>query len=269
MSNIEKVLDRVRKFLKLAEHSSNEHEAASAAAQAAKLMEEYQLSDALVRLDDPAVAPEPIVEQRLDPDRVVAHSKRVAWKEAISTAVARSVGVKMFWNWTRIGGRKHSDIRGFGRESAVQTWRYTSQYLWRAVDEFADAAWEASGHASAGRGVARAWKNAFRVGCATRLAIRLKEIKDAEELARKQAKEAAVGAETRDSLAMTLIEKDRDGMDAAYKERSKNFGKAVASIGSTSSYAGYQAGREVGDKIHLGGGRAGLASGRGMLTGEV
>lgn len=261
MNNIDKVLDRVRKFLKLAEHTNSEAEAASAAAQAAKLMEEYQLSEALVRLEDPAVKAEPITEQRLEPDREVAHSKRVAWKETISYAVAESLGVHMFWNNTYVGGRKRSDVRGFGRESAVQTWRYTCQYLWRCIDELADQAWESDGDG----GSKKAWKNAFRIGCASRIAERVLEHKQAEEDLRKTAVETALNADDRESLALTVVEKDRNEVDIEYKKRSKGFGK-ISGIGVVSRYDGYDAGRTAGDKVSLGGGRAGLASGRGMLT---
>lgn len=281
--NIEKILDRVRKLLKLSEHSNSEAEAANAAAQAARLMEEYELSEALVRLDDPAVKAEAITEERLEPERVVAHSKRVAWKETIALALGESLGVKTFWNNTYVGGRKRSDMRGFGRETAIQTWRYTCQYLWRMVDEFADQAFETSGEGSP-----KAWKNAFRVGCASRLAVRILEAKEVEDSARETKKKVAMDTchscertseeghgdgcpyieflnEDRTALALTVVEKDHNEVESAYKVRSKGFGK-IASIGTVSSGDGYRAGRDAGDKISLGGGRAGLASGRGMLT---
>jgi hypothetical protein len=45
-----KAIDRVRKLLRLAEGAGSEAEAASAAAQAAELMTEYQLSEAVLKL---------------------------------------------------------------------------------------------------------------------------------------------------------------------------------------------------------------------------
>jgi hypothetical protein len=263
MNNLPKILDRVRKLLQLAEHTTSEAEAANAAAQAAKLMAEYELSEALVRLEEPGQKAEAIVEEPLDPERDLAHSKRVAWKETIAVAVAHSLGIHPFWTHQHINGRRRSSVQGFGRESAVQTWRYTCQYLWRTADELAESEWEKQGRDHGARG----WKNAFRVGCASRLAVRLEEKKSEAEKLREEAKKAAMDAsEARESLAMTLVEKDHEEVNSAYKVRSKKFG-TISGIGSVSSYSGYEAGRDAGDRVSLGGGgRAGLASGRGMLT---
>jgi hypothetical protein len=128
---IEKAIDRVRKLLSLAKGTS-EHEAASAAASAAKLIEQFELTEAMIRVDDVEAKPEPIDKRaRLEPDLPSHGRKRVAWKETIAQATASDVGVKIYWV-------ANVDIHGFGRESSIQTWRYTFQYLCRAVDELAD-----------------------------------------------------------------------------------------------------------------------------------
>ena len=67
MSNINKILDRVRKLLALSENTTSEAEAANAADHAARLMAEYQLTEALVRLDAPVLPAERIVHEYLDP----------------------------------------------------------------------------------------------------------------------------------------------------------------------------------------------------------
>src|SRR4051812_47077207 len=133
---IEKIIDRVRKLLSLADHSGSEHEAASAASHAAKLMEEHQLTEAFVRLDDAEAKPETILQdERLEPNAPLTGRKRVAWKETIASAVARDLGVRFYWRSRRDhGGRLTRDMRGFGRESAIQTWRYTCEYLWRQIE---------------------------------------------------------------------------------------------------------------------------------------
>jgi hypothetical protein len=263
MANINKVLDRVRKLLSLSEHTTSEAEATEAASQAAKLMEEYQLSEALVRLDEPTVKPEVIVKERLEPDSKEFSHKRVAWKETIASAVALDLGVKLYYWHRTVGGRKRSDVRGMGRESAIQAWQYTCQYLWRAVDELTDLAWDNSyveDDVST-----RAWKNAFRVGCSTRIAVRLAEKRTAESIARQAAKVAAVGTDDRTQLAMTVVERDRDEVDSTYNEMAKGWG-TTKSIGQVTSADGYNAGKAAGDRISLGGGRAGLSPGQGILT---
>jgi hypothetical protein len=174
MSNIEKIIDRVRKLFALSEGAGSEHEAASAAARATQLIAEYQLTEAQLRVDDATLPPEPIEKSaRLEPDAPLTGRKRVAWKETIALAVAKDLGVRMHWNWTKDwnkgghNGRKYSDVRGFGRESAIQTWRYTCQYLWNTIDELAEAQTVASWQS------VRAYRNAYRVGCASRIAERI------------------------------------------------------------------------------------------------
>ncbi len=262
MSNIQKVLDRVRKLLSLSKHTTSEAEAAGAATRAAELMAEYQLSEALVRLDEPSAKPEAILKGRLEADSKEFSHKRIAWKETIAQAVADDLGVHMyFWNKRTENGMR-SDIRGMGRESAIQAWQYTYQYLCRAVDELTDQAWEAEsfGHSPTST---RSWKNAFRIGCSTRLAVRLAEKRSDLDAAYAAARAAV--QETREGLALTVVEKDRDEVNRAYAEMSESFG-TTKRIGQVNSYAGYKAGMAAGDQVSLGGGRSGLAAGQGSLT---
>lgn len=261
MSNLAKVLDRVRKLLSLSQRTSSEAEAAEAASRAASLMEDYQLSEALVRLDEPSAKPEPIIKDLLEPDSAAHGSKRVAWKEAIAQAVADDLGVQLYYWYTRVDGRKSTEIRGMGRESSIQAWRYTCQYLWRAVNELAELAWDGGQDTSS----TRAWKNAFRVGCASRLAVRLAEKRSALDVARDAAKAAALGQDDRTALAMTVVEKDRDEVKRGYDDMAKGWGSAK-SIGQVTSQDGYRAGKAAGDSISLGNSRAGLAAGQGVLT---
>src|SRR3990167_7862705 len=104
MANIQKVLDRVRKLLALSEHTTSEAEATEAAGRASALMEEYELSEALVRLDEPTRKAEPIVRERLEPDKDEYSLKRVAWKETVASAVAKDLGVKLYYHTRYLGG---------------------------------------------------------------------------------------------------------------------------------------------------------------------
>lgn len=276
-NGIEKALDRVRKLLALAQHSTSEAEAALAASRAAKLIEEFALTEALIRLDDTDAQPEPIVtDARLEPDvPASARRKRVAWKEAITKAVARDLGVRFYWWGTKQrtpngGWRTTQDIRGLGRESAIQTWRYTCQYLWRVIDDLADEAWLAEGDLIATTGRKRAWKNAFRSGCAARIAVRLWENRQAEReqaAAVREHQAAAVDPTTkREVLALAVVEKDQEEVDSEYKKLSKDWEGSIGSVGQTSSRSGYEAGTEAGNRVALGAKRAGLAAGQGRLT---
>lgn len=267
MSNIAKVLDRVRKLLALADNAGSEAEAANAAGNAAKLMEEYQLSEALVRLDEPAKKAEPILKgELLENARQPYKYNRVAWKEAIARAVASDLGVKMYFNTSNDHGRSISEVVGMGRESAIQAWRYTYQYLCRAVEEMCEASREREGYMD--KGSSKAWNNAFRVACASRLAVRLEEARKAKAVDAKAAVEEAMPNITPEQreLALTVVERDNAEVDREYADFKKGFGPAVRSVGQVSSRSGYDAGQAAGDRISLGGGRAGLTAGQGRLT---
>jgi Protein of unknown function (DUF2786) len=277
---LDKAIDRVRKLLALAEGTS-EHEAALAASQATKLIEQFQLTEAMIRLDDVEVEPEPIVQDaRLEPE-LPAHGgrgsgrKRIAWKETIAFAVASDLGIHAYW-------RNHIDIRGFGRESAIQTWRYTFQYLARAVDQLADGAYRNQYVSES----ARSWKNAFRAGCAQRLSMRIYMAREARkvdaqrhaedladfELVNDQDSMSALDERSeakRECQALAIIAKDQEQVDEGYKAYSKGFGKRSPGQGSTSSMSGYEHGKRAGDRISLGGKRAALGAGQGPVRRTV
>lgn len=269
-ASIAKITDRVRKLLALSENTHSEAEAANAAERAARLMEEYEITEVMLRIEDPSKRAEPIVKARLEPDEeeklsddepkfpTDLHNKRVAWKETLASAVAKDLGVKMYY-WSRsLGGRKRTDIRGMGRESAIHAWRYTYQFLCRQVDELAEEAWK---QGDGGYASARAWKNAFRVGCATRIAIRLAEKRVKH---RTERQETADQADPTAVVALAVVEKDRAEVDEAYARYSKGWG-TTSSVGSTSSYDGYQAGDAAGATASLGGGKGALPAGQARI----
>jgi hypothetical protein len=68
------------------------------------------------------------------------------------------------------------------------------------------------------------------------------------------------------SKALALVERDREEVDAEYAVYSKKFG-TMASVGQVSNRSGYDAGRDAGDRVRLGGGGKGLPAGRGRIAG--
>lgn len=251
-----KIIDRVRKLLSRSK-SDNEHEAAIAAGHAARLMAEHNLTEAQLRVEDSSRAAESITTLSAEGMR-----RRVAWIECVRSAVADSLGLKSYFSYR---DNKTFDVV-FGRESATQTWNYTSQYLIREIERLADEAW-----ARDGAGSARRWKNAFRMGAAYAVAARLASEIRKTRTAQREMAEAADRDLMRTSdqpttVALALVEKDEDEVRAAYKEHSRSFGRAAASIGNVSSISGYYAGKDAGESIALGGGRAALPAGQGRLT---
>lgn len=273
----EKALIRVKKLLALAENAGSDHEAAQAAAQAAQLMAEYQLTEAELRLTENVGKAEPIVQLSMDGQEKLR--RRVAWQSTIASAVAESFGCKMFW-WGPA-------VRFFGRESAVQASNYTSLYLLKEVERLCEEAWSQTGRHKymavhkfdrhTGETVVisepvntKAWRNAFRVGAANVISRRLGEQKDAKKAERKSAVAAAQTArvaktgEPIKQEALILVQKEEHEVEDAYKDYSKGW-RSASPLGSTSSSSGYAAGKSAGGRIQLGGGRAGLGAGQGRL----
>lgn len=268
MSNMNKIIDRVRKLL-AASRSDNEHEAAIAAGHAARLMEQYQLSEASLRVADTSRAGEKIVDVTLAEGQT---KKRSAWRTSICYAVAASLGCRMWWR-----GSQH-DVMCFGRESATQAWNYTCQYLFREVDRIADEAWEREEYSATRAGqTSRAWKNAFRVGAAGVVSERLlAQVREAQAARRAPAACAAPVAPEHEvaeddapepveynPAALAIIEQDEREVESAYAR--KGLRTRTSSLGRVASRTGYTAGREAGARVNLGGGRAGLPAGQGNL----
>lgn len=257
--SIDKIISRVQKLLSMSK-SDNEHEAAQAAARASALMAEYNLSEAMLRVEDSSRGAEAIVEGRLSDQQT---KKRSAWRELIADAVASSLGCVTYLS-------KTSETVCFGREGATQAWNYTSQYLFNEVDRLADEAWDREGMAAMRVGQRiRSWKNAFRVGAAAVVASRLRDATAAqrdERVAKRQGVQSVVHPKpaTTEQQALMVMERDEQEVKNAYAERTKGFVKS-AGVGRVTSRTGYNAGREAGASVALGGGRAALGAGQGRL----
>lgn len=244
MPDISRIIDRVKKMLAVSK-SDNEHEAALAAQRAASIMEEYQLTEAQLRVEDTSRAAEPIVAGTL-PETT---KKRVAWKEYIAQGVAKSLGCHVYLAAGNV-------LTTVGREGAVQAWAYTTTYLYNEVERLADEAWEREGYRAEGVGQSiRKWKNSFRVGAGQSIMMRLYEDK------------APPPANTTEQ-ALMIIEKDDQEVQSEYVKITGNFGQA-SSIGLASNRTGYKAGREAGQQMQLGGGRAALPEGQRHIKGTT
>jgi hypothetical protein len=242
MPDLSRIIDRVRKMLAVSK-SDNEHEAALAAQRAASIMEEYHLTEAQLRVEDASRAAEPITAGAIpEPTK-----KRVAWKEFVAQGVAKSLGCHVYLAEGNI-------LTAVGREGAVQAWVYTTQYLYNEVDRLADEAWLREGLNAQGAGQSiRKWKNSFRVGAGQSIMMRLYEDK------------APPPANTTEQ-ALMIIEKDDLEVQNAYVKITDRMGTAGA-IGYASNRTGYKAGREAGNNMHLGGGRAALNEGQRHIKG--
>ena len=248
------IIDRIQKLLRLAQNAGSEHEAALAAQRAAELMAQHEIHEAEISLDAQAPRVVEPIDKRF---QVTATRKKVAWHMRIINGVARTYGARAYWT--------RGAIQLFGRLSAVQAASYTSQYLMREIESITDAEAPSPQHS-------RAYRNAFRLGCASRVASRLDEQTAAKRAPKHTHAEAPVGAPAPIDDAppppsagvIAIVEKDHAEVERAYANFSRTWGGS-ARVGQVSSGSGYSAGQAAGGRVRLGGGRGGLPRGQGVL----
>lgn len=234
-----KIIDRIRKLLALSK-SSNEHEAAAAAARAAELMAQHQLSEAA------------LCEVELEP--VDAHSidesgKCVSWKGTLANGCARAFCCRMFWNraehWDTKRHRWKQTVRTMvvGRENDVAGVRYMYQYLVKEVARLADEAWkEKTRYVSL-----RSWKNSFRLGCSARIQKRL--------IDQRKATLGQAAEDESNSQALMRLDEMEAAVNAFCDQLNLQAGSAPRCRES-----GYSDGVRAGDSVSLGGGRGQLGT---------
>ncbi len=249
-----KVLDRIKKLLALAQ-SSNVNEASNAAAAASKLMAEHQIAEAML-----AATPEAANATQEPIGTDVLHSsggkrKLARWAAALAVCVCEVNGCKCY-----VTG---AELRVIGKSSDAQTARYLFAYLVREVDRLCDA--EARSRGNPGR----TWCNNFRIGAMQTINSRLRE---GVAQARRTARQEAVAGDTLGTgAALVRVDHALARMDA-HKAAIEAFGKRLglrARAVSRSAYdsSGREAGRRAGATVSLTGGRP-LGSGvRGSLRG--
>jgi hypothetical protein len=159
MADVNALLGKVQKLLRLAT-SSNQHEAALAAAKAQELIDENNLADALLQLDGAAVeADEPIIDygsrEALDDS---SPGKLIRWRTALASRLCTVNGCRLW--------RDHGILHIVGRPSDVSAVRYLYGYLAFEVERLAKVN---------GSGCGRTWLNNYRLGCVDAINHRLHE----------------------------------------------------------------------------------------------
>ena len=256
----DKVLDKIRKLLRLAEGAGSEGEAAAAAGAAARLMAEHEV--AMADLDAGEVA-DPEDSELVGEESVDTTGKIVPWRGSLAHSAARLFGCRMFYGCHLRG--MGVPYRVVGRPRDIGAVRYTYQYLVREVERLATMAWECQelefklaamrGETVYGRETAATWKTSFRLGAATTIAERVRDTR--QDVIR----EATSGAR-RPAGAIARIEKN----DSAVTEYVARLRLGRARVTSIRSHGGFESGRAAGHEVAMGGGaRAGLGSGAARL----
>jgi hypothetical protein len=241
-----KIVEKIKKLLSLSK-SDNEHEAANAAATAAALMAEHQIS--IAALDDTLEESFGVFPIDCDPAK-----KKVSWKGRIAFGVAASFGCKWYWD-----GSVPTMV---GRESDVAAVRYTCTYLVREINRLAEQSWK--DYPMNEWESARAYKTSFRTGASQRVRLRLQQARK-ENLAKEKS-----GADERRMNAIVKVEQNDEAIKKYYDDLAKamNF-KSFRTTNKVGSAIGLQAGREAGNSINLGGANKGIGSGTKNLKAQT
>lgn len=243
----EKIIDRIKKLLSLA-NSANENEAALAAALAAELMLKHEIAEARL-VEDGGELLEDVNAETID------HTAScVAWKGLIANGLAESLGCKMYYGRARVDGKRVRSYVIVGQESKRSAIKYMYQYLVAELDRLSGPAYRMEvlecKHSDVPPPSARSWKNAFRLGAATTIHGRLTE-------QRKKTHKAAKAAG--ESQALIVVARAEEAV-AAYMK--KNIGKIhPGKLASYSSGSGFGAGRSAGRDVGLGSGSKALGRG--------
>lgn len=228
VTSIDDVMNRIRKLLALST-SSNEHEAASAAAQAARLMREYDIEQARLEVaGEQHAADEPIENHRIEWER---SGKRPVWRDFIVNGVTRSCGCHSY--------RSGSVPVLLGRLSATRTASYMYTFLVREIARLAEEGWQrAKADGSCENG--RTWKHSFSYGAALAVVERLREERQIDKAALKAQATAS------DERALAVMQRRDLAVDKAYEAMNLRGGNSPAAPRSAGAFdRGRAAGRSI------------------------
>ncbi len=244
----EKIIDRIKKLLSLSE-STNENEAALAAARAAELMLKHEIKAAQLCVEDA----EDVDTVRVDESKQIVH-----WKSNLMAGLARSLGCMFFLQKHRQAGKVTTRYNVAGQPSKVDTISYMYSYLVEEINRLADFAYRRRLHRHHRIGMpvpsARGWKNAFRLGAAATISERL-------EAQRKETHKAA--EDDGQGAALVVVKQAEKAVDLYVARKYPRMGKSAGATYSSGS--GYGAGKEAGKSVGLGGTSNAISSGSKQL----
>lgn len=239
MSTIEEVVTKIRKLLALSK-SENVNEAALAAAKAAKIMEDYQISEA-------ALLTEPEKDEPVGSFPFEKAGKKVHWRMAVASGCAATCNCKTYWYGAQ--------ITLIGREADVKAARYLYDLILPQVENLAEECFEAQ----APWEDKRRWMHAFRLGCAATIKNRLYvQHKETVTNLRKQAQSGILLSDGgSSSTALVVVDRRLARVENFEKSLQLRRGRGP----SMSSRDGYTVGREAGNRVNLGGAARGSLRG--------
>jgi hypothetical protein len=247
----EKIVDKIKKLLRLAE-SADVNEAANAAGAAQRLMEEHRIDQAMIDIgetDGDGMEPEEVREFGEEP--LEASGRLAQWKCQLAVALSGVNACRCYLGKEYAGRKTKTKLCLVGRPSDVSTVRYLFEYLTSEVSRLC---------AKEGVGQGRTWANSFRMGAVHTIRRRLHEAnQQAREAAKLKLKGKGTTALVRLDQALAMVDQRSKQVDAWMKENMK-LGSARSSR-SRRDYDAYAAGKRAGNSINLSGPSDSLKSG--------
>jgi hypothetical protein len=227
----QKIIDKIKKLLKLGE-SSNQHEAASAMARAASLMDKYKIEQAILTEEEEGEEKEAISEEECILYGINKR-RRSHWRRELANAIAKANGCYVFY--------RGAQVITLGRPSDKATMVYMFKFCEAEIDRLAKAQCVQGEH------------NSFRLGAA-------RGVRDAIHEEQKEQREAMIQEErekyeTSGGTSALVVQSAIAKVETDYKElvnfvhNKYNFRRnsARASVGNYSAFA---AGRQQGAGIY-------------------
>lgn len=220
---MDKVVDRVRKLLSLANNNANINEAAAAAAQAQKLIAQHQLNMATIAVENgkDSLSDEPVGIS----DVPLYEGKRaITWKGSLARTIAENNACYIFFS---DGG----NICVVGKPTNIEMTRFLYSYISSEIERLSETFLRRQGF---GREGAKTWSNNFKLGAVSAVRDNLAAMKN--EIQAQAASSAMVLIRNEDQAVKSFVENNM-------KLRQKPAVKITHDISARA--AGYQAGKNI------------------------
>jgi len=250
-----KIVDKVKKLLRLAE-SADVNEAAAAAGAAQRLMEEHRIDQAMIDVSEDAGDGVEDEEIHNSGDEPLEESGRLAnWKTQLAVAIAGLNGCRVYLGRGYSTGTRQTTLCLVGRPSDVASVRYLFSYLTGEIERLCKRN---------GRGLGRTWANSFRMGAVHTVRKRLREAnRKARDDARLKLKGKGTTALVKLDRALARVDEQAKAVEA-WMKKNMSLGSARSSH-SRRDWDAYAAGKRAGDSINLSGPSGSRGGSRGAL----
>ena len=245
-----KIIEKIQKLLALSQ-SPNAEEAASAAAMAAKLMAQYELEEADIRVATGGVNEDPIDDSLLED---LFGKNIIKWKDFLLVGLVKAFHCHGYFTTNKATG--NVAYRIIGRKSNVQTVNYMFKYLVNEVTNMANKAWleYSAFHTTPVHG--KTWKTSFLIGTSLTIQKRLFEMVANEANQQNSSNERA----------LAIVQKDRQEVDDFYAKIRAGLCLKNIKTKTTVMNQAYNQGKEAGKGVNLGGNQNKLGATPLMLT---